>query len=163
MTLAELKAEIESGPLAADLAPFWADTFPFHPKVDREGILKPDAAFEIHRRLNHPQIAVRSATMPRAEFSAKIAPMVLNIELMADSAKKQQWRDILAVLPTMGDPLTITRPEIQALLDKAVADGLMSQQYRATLADGGEKIVSRAQQLGWSFPYTDVVEAKKVQ
>lgn len=47
----ELKAEIENGPLSAELAPFWADVFQPHPKPEmawQTGILKPDAAFAIH-------------------------------------------------------------------------------------------------------------------
>lgn len=50
----ELKNEIENGPLATDLAPFWADVFGPHDKSEldwRIGILKPDAAFEIRKLL----------------------------------------------------------------------------------------------------------------
>jgi hypothetical protein len=46
---ADLRAEIETGPLAAELAPFWADVFGPHKTKRkelkwREGKLKPDAA-----------------------------------------------------------------------------------------------------------------------
>jgi hypothetical protein len=50
----ELKNEIENGPLAAELVPFWADVFGPHDKSEldwRIGILKPDAAFEIRKLL----------------------------------------------------------------------------------------------------------------
>jgi hypothetical protein len=50
----ELKNEIENGPLAPELAPFWADVFGPHHKSElawRIGILTPDAAFEIRKLL----------------------------------------------------------------------------------------------------------------
>lgn len=50
----ELKKEIENGPLATELAPFWADVFGPHDKSEldwRIGILKADAAFEIRKLL----------------------------------------------------------------------------------------------------------------
>lgn len=51
-----LVEEVERGPLAAELAPLWADVFERHPShgdklAFREGRLKTDAAFEIHKRL----------------------------------------------------------------------------------------------------------------
>lgn len=66
MTLPELIAEIESGPLAAQLAPHWANEFQaprgarpaekerqgaFDVKTARAGRIHPDAAFHIHRIL----------------------------------------------------------------------------------------------------------------
>lgn len=53
-TREQLRNEIENGPLAAELAPFWADVFGPHHKKEldwRIGILKEDAAFEIRRIL----------------------------------------------------------------------------------------------------------------
>jgi hypothetical protein len=65
-TPAEIIDEIEKGPLAAELAPYWATVFvapveakPTSPervgswevKTRRAGRLHPDAAHEIHRRL----------------------------------------------------------------------------------------------------------------
>ena len=55
-TPAQLKSVIETGPLAAALAPLWADVFEPHPTkrkelAFREGLLKPDAAFGIHKLL----------------------------------------------------------------------------------------------------------------
>lgn len=60
MSPAELKAEIERRP---ELAALWADVFPPHETkreqlAHREGQLKPDAAFEIHRRLVAAGVAV---------------------------------------------------------------------------------------------------------
>lgn len=72
-TAKQLRAEIESGPLAADLAPFWADVFPAEPEpplVDvggrarwerirpRFGSLTPDAVFHILDVLRRPRPAV---------------------------------------------------------------------------------------------------------
>lgn len=55
-TPAALKEEIEKGPLAEFLAKDWADVFGPHPTkrkelAFREGRLKDDAAFDIHKRL----------------------------------------------------------------------------------------------------------------
>ena len=55
-TLEQLVKEIESGPLSMVLAIDWGDVFPPHPTLleklkHREGQLKCDAAFAIHRLL----------------------------------------------------------------------------------------------------------------
>lgn len=81
MKPAELRALIETGQLAPELAPFWADVFDDPAPVraeckdddefaravaryerikGRAGVLKPDAAFEIHKRLTAAGVAVGS-------------------------------------------------------------------------------------------------------
>jgi hypothetical protein len=56
-TLQEIKDELTNGPLAADIAPFLTMVFndeePLRTKLaDRQGMLTPDAAFEISKILN---------------------------------------------------------------------------------------------------------------
>lgn len=149
-----LKEEVESGPLAADLAAYWSDTFQAHPTKpgldSRVGRLKPDAAFEIRRVLNDPTRRTKTLKyLTRGDFLAALAPMVLLLPTLSD-AKQKVWERLLNMLTGSNADVDVTRPSVQALLDVAVSDGLLTSQQRAALANGGTSTQSRLEELGWS-------------
>lgn len=166
-TPADLKAEIDGGPLAAELAAWWSDVFEPHPTKQaqlayREGKLKPDAAWEIARVLNDPSKRTKTIKLiSRGAFLAAIAPMALVIPTLAE-AKQKQWTLILDMLTGGNDEVDITRPNVQLLLDAAVGDGLLTSEQRAGLANGGTTTQSRAEELGWTVTSDLVAQAKEV-
>jgi len=166
-TPAQLKAEIEGGPFAAELAPYWADVFTAHPTLGsklayREGKLKPDAAFAIHRILTDRTRRTHVLkTVSRGAFLAAVAPMALALPDLSE-AKQQQWTLLLNLLTGGNDDVDITRPQIQQLLDLALADGLLTQQQRSALVSGGTVACSRAEELVWDISLELVARAKEV-
>lgn len=148
-----LKEEIESGPFSGELSPYWADIFtphPTRPEVDsRVGRLKPDAAFEIHRILADPARRTKVLKyLARGDFLAALAPMVLVLPTLSE-AKQKIWERLLNMLTGGNDDVDITRPSVQALLDVAVSDGLLTTQQRAALVNAGSSTRSRNDELGW--------------
>ncbi len=166
-TPAQLKAEIEGGPLAADLAAYWTDVFEPHPTKQeelayREGKLKPDAAFEIHRILTDPTRRTRTLkTITRGAFLAAVAPMALALPTLSET-KQQQWTLLLSLLTGGNDDVDITRPQVQQMLDLALSDGLLTSEQRTALTNGGTVACSRAEELGWEIDTGLVALAKEV-
>jgi len=160
-TPSELKTEITTGPLAADLAPFWADVFA---EDFRAGRLKPDAAFEIHRVLTDPAQATKAGVlvMSRGAFLAVLAGFA-PVLATKDAATQARW-SLLLNLATGGDAdVRVSRPEIQGLFDLALAEGLVDQTTRDAMRAPATVPCSRSDALGWgSWDYRLAIAAKEV-
>lgn len=162
----QIRDEVASGPLAADLAPHWADVFPAHDKPEmawRTGALTPDAAYAIRSVLTDPTRRTKPGdlVLSRGAFLAALAGLAPALAAK-DAATQQKW-GLLLNLATGGDSdVRVSRPEIQALLDAAVADGLMAAATRDSLRPPTTVPCSRAEELGWdaSWPYELVIRAK---
>lgn len=163
----ELKTEIESGPFAEELAVYWANVFPQHHKPElawRTGKLTPDAAYDICRILTDTSRRTKTlAFLTRGAFLAAVAPMALALASPSmPEEKKERWTILLNILTGGNDEVDITRPNVQALLNIALADGLFTEQQRAALVNGGTTTQSRAEELGWSLVPELVSQAKEV-
>lgn len=164
-TPAQLKAEIEGGPLAEELTSFWADVFGPHPTKQeamayREGKLKPDAAWEIHRILTDTSRRTKTIkTITRGAFLAAAAPMALALPNLSVT-KQQQWTLLLNLLTGGNDDVDITRPQVQQMLSLALQDGLLTQEQRAVLVDGGTTTQSRTDELDWQISPDLIAQAK---
>lgn len=173
MTPAQLKAEIESGPLALECEPFWADVFddpePLRTKLAfRQGTLKPDAVYGLLKVLNNPSFATKQATtVSRGAFIAMIAPLSFTLTALPSSPEtntiKDAWRDVFTLLTGGDDEVNISRAQIGSLMDLAISHGLLTtQQKEAIIASGGSVPQSRLQQLGWTVTDVDLQAAKAV-
>jgi len=169
MQMAQLKSEIESGPLAALCAPYWLDVFddaePLRTKlVGRQGLLKPDAAYEIWRILSDDTRRTKLVTVvSRGVFIGAISPHLSPIAsgAMAD-ASRGYWQLIMALLPGADEEVDLSMPSIQSLLLAAQNDGIVTEQQRQTiLACGGTTTQSRLAELGWRATVDDVQRCKK--
>lgn len=168
MTLAELKAEIESGPLASELAAWWADVFddpePQRTKLPhRQGWLKPDAAYEIHRILSDSSKRTKAnAIVSRGAFLASLAPLSTTISALPETAFKA-WSLVIQMAVGGDDTVNLARPSIVGLFDSAVSSGLITEQQKdAILNQGGTTTQSRLEELGWSVAVDQIQQAKVV-
>ncbi|MFO0801462.1 MAG: hypothetical protein U0804_28690 [Gemmataceae bacterium] len=125
MTAADLKAEIESGPLAAALAPFWADVFPAEPEPDpadapaharwsrisyRFGMLTPDACFGLLAVLHDGTRRSKPFPIAVGSFATFLAGRGLLRKIkaaVADANYPGQVRDICDLVATV----TLAAPE----------------------------------------------------
>lgn len=168
MTLAELKTEITSGPLALELAPFWADVFddpePQRTKLlHRQGWLKPDAAYEIHRILSDSSKRTKSNKLvSRGAFLASLAPLSTTIAALPDTAFKA-WLLVIQMAVGGDDTVNLARPSIVGLFDQAVQSQLITEQEKDAILDqGGTTTQSRLEELGWSVTVDQIQQAKAV-
>lgn len=161
-TPAELKTEIETGPLAADLAPFWADVFA---EPGRAGRLKPDAAFAIHQILTDPTRATKpgAVVMSRGAFLSVLAGFAPALATK-DAVTQSKW-GLLLNLATGGDTdVRVSRPEIQGLFDLAVAERLIGQAVRDAMRAPTSVPCSRSEALGWNgWGYRLAITAKGIK
>lgn len=167
-TAAQLKQEVESGPLALELAPFWADVFddlePMRTKLlHRQGWLKPDAAFEIRRVLADPTKRTKANTLvSRGAFLASLAPLSTTIAALPDTAFKA-WLLVIQMAVGGDDMVNLARPSIVDLFDKAVQSQLITEQEKDAILDqGGTTTQSRLDELGWSVTVDQIQQAKAV-
>ena len=175
MTADQIRTEIETGPLAAELATFWGDVFPTEPEPPaddparprwerisgRFGQLKPDAAYDLCRVLTDPTRRTRATPgVSRGSFLAALAPLAIALA-GKDAATQQKWLPVLNLATGGDDEVNIARPDLQAMFDLAVADGLMSADLRAYLATGPALPCSRADELGWVGLTPDLIAVAK--
>lgn len=166
-TSEQLIDEITKGPFAEQLAPWWADVFtadPKRPELDgRIGVLKSDAGFEIRRMLTDPTLRTKiESHVSRGEFMAMLAPLAFGL-LGKPADVQAKWETILNLSTGADESVNLLRPEVQALLDAALGEGLMDQEKRDTMRNAGPVTCSRADELGWEpFTYHQVIEAKAV-
>lgn len=168
MTLAELKAEIESGPLASELAAWWADVFddpePLRTKLAfRQGTLKPDAAYEINRILSDSTKRTKANKLvSRGAFLASLAPLSATIAALPDTAFKA-WSLVIQMAVGGDDVVDLARPSIVGLFDSAVSSELITTEQRnAILNQGGTTTQSRLEELDWSVTVDQIQQAKVV-
>ena len=122
---AALATDIASGPLAASCQPHVASGYDI-------GIS------ELYNAKNY----TAGGRISRAEFTLAILPAVL--ALASKSADMQfKWDRILGLASAL-ESIDTTLGMVSAMLDMAVQDGLMTQEYRATI---GVRAVSRAEVL----------------
>lgn len=155
----ELITEITKGPFADELASAWVDVF--GDKL-REGQLRPDAAYAIHAILTDPSRRTRVVLyVSRGVFLASIAPLAIGLAMKGDATLTVKWQTILNLATGGDEQIYLANPQVQGLLDVAVSDGLMSQEQRDSLKDGGTITCSRSDELGWeTWSYSLVIEAK---
>ncbi len=127
MTTEELRAELEGDPLSLGYAAY------LHLGDDASvaGLLNARSG---------PGSGPVHATMSRDPFLLAIIPAVMAIGSLGD-AKKDSWDRILGVIKA-ADVIEVGK--VQGLLDLAVADGILSAEYRATI---GVRAGSRAEVL----------------
>lgn len=166
-TAAQLKQEVESGPLALELAPFWADVFddpePLRTKLlHRQGMLKPDAAYEIHRILSDSSKRTKANKLvSRGAFLASLAPLSSVIATLPDVSFKA-WSLVIQMAVGGDDTVNLEHPSIIGLFDSAVSSGLITEQQKdAILSQGGTTNQSRLDELGWSGVTTDMIQQAK--
>lgn len=166
-TLSELKAEIQSGLLASECAAWWSDVFddpePLRTKLAfRQGLLKPDAAFEIHRILSDSSKRTKANKLvSRGVFLASLAPLSSVIATLPETAFKA-WSLVIQMAVGGDDTVNLARPSIVGLFDSAVSSGLITEQQKdAILSQGGTTTQSRFDELGWSGVTTDMIQQAK--
>lgn len=172
----EIVVEIESGPLKDVLVPHWSLVFPHEQEPedkksqawarwnrikDRFGTLTPDGAFEVAAILNDPLLWQRvEYTLSRGSFLSILAPLAIQL-ISKDADTRQKW-SVLLNLATGGDEdVNIGRPEIQALFDVALVDGLLTDAQRETYRTAGTTPCSRTEALGWGYVSADLIRAAK--
>lgn len=182
---AELKAEIESGPLAAACAAGWAQVFPFEPEPAQDsperarwerirarfGRLTPDGAAAVLAALNGPD-AGRTKLAPIrlsafAQFAAARGFLVTVQTTAADPQANPSIRNIcsLVVLSIQGasdrsiDP---NDPPTAAMIDALVAAGVATANDKAALLTACTVSCSRMDELGWHGVTLEHVQDAKV-
>jgi hypothetical protein len=155
-TLQEIKDELTNGPLAADIAPFLTMVFndeePLRTKLaDRQGMLTPDAAFEISKILNDStKIPTAFNKVSNSVFVKAITPILLKVSSLSDS-KRNYWTMVLDIF-TDNDEIDLNNPDLTTMLDNAINDNLLNKKQKdSILALKGISTQSRLQELGWSL------------
>lgn len=174
MTRHELKEEILNGPLRDDCAAYWATVFDdaarpdITPEMlaklsDRQGLLTPDAAYEINRVLSDPTRRPLLVTqVSRGAFIAAVAPLSVAVAQLPD-VKQRYWTLILTLLTGGDDTIDVSRVQIASIMAAAIADGILTEQQRdEILGMGGHATQSRFAELGWSVSLEDIQEARKL-
>lgn len=168
MTLAELKAEIEQGPLSLELAPYWSKVFddpePLRTKLlGRQGVLKPDAANDILTILNDSTKRTRSINrVSRGAFIAAVAPLSIAVAQLPE-VRQKYWTLLLTLLIGGDEEVDTSRPQIGQIMDAAITDGILTEQQKAAIqAMGGTTTQSRLSELGWSVTIEQIQAAKAV-
>ena len=181
-TLAQLKAEIESGPLAADLATAWATVFPTEDEPeagtpaharwervrDRFGTLTPDAVADILRVLGDGTKRSKPFPMAVATFTQFLASRSLLRRIKSavnDSGLPDAVRDICDLIVT----LTQSAPDRVVDPTDAAVDGMMAALVAAAVVTAEDttafvaactKPCSRLVELGWQVSAESVRLAK---
>lgn len=179
MTTADLKTEIESGPLAAVLAPFLTDVFPAEPEPPaapkptdgpdtggpaweayqtrarwerirhRFGLLTPEACDGILRVLSAPSFTRLSPEVTRGQFMATLAKLSVRLSGKATDVV-DRWKLILTLAAGGDDRINLARPDVADMFALAVADGLLSTEEKDAILSGVPVSCSRLDLLGWS-------------
>ena len=179
MTHAELKAEIESGPLAAALAPLWANVFPAEPEPVEEaakprwdrikhrfGKLTPDGVYDILQLLN-----ANTQSMPQqitvATFTRFLASRGLLRKLKAAAGTPGPIGDICDLIVTITNSAPESKvdaadPEVMAMIDAVVMSGIATAEDKAAFLAVCSQPCSRVQQLGWAITEQDLHAAKEL-
>jgi hypothetical protein len=176
-TLDELKAEIENGQLAGECATYWSKVFAddftdppqdvgesneayqdrllrWHARAarlqSRQGLLKSDAAFDIHRILSDPTKRPKANNLvSRGTFLSSIAPLCSVIASLPDVAFKA-WSLVIQLAVGGDETVNLAQPSIIDLFNKAVTSNLITVEQRdAILNQGGTTTQSRLEELGW--------------
>lgn len=102
---------------------------------------------EVFASLHAPVRPVPVRTMSRGSFLATVAPLVIRLD-DKEPAIQKRWEILMLMLTGGDDTIDVSRPQIQGLLDVAVADKVMLPEERAALTRAGSRTVSRAEELG---------------
>lgn len=183
-SVAELKTEIETGPLAAACAPFWAQVFPTEPEPAQDspararwdrikfrfGTLEPDGAFGVLAVLNDPARGRTRLEPIRVSAFAQFAAargFLVNVQTTAaDAGANASIRNICALLM-----LTIQGASDRSIdpndaptvdmIDALVAAGVASADDKAALLAACTVPCSRLDELGWQNVTIEAVQAAK--
>lgn len=188
----ELKTEIENGPLKDELAPFWSDVFAddfTNPTIEegetqadydsrllrwlerkdrlmsRQGMLKPDAIWEIMTRLNDPTRVDKVVTeVSRSVFVAIVMPLTLKVAQIENATIRSKWELRVQLITALGDVINLANPMVQGLFTDAVNDGLMTQDIvNLIMSLGGVSKQSQCSYKGWAnVTQNQIHEAKMV-
>lgn len=183
MTPADLKKEIESGPLAAALAPFWADVFPDEPQPAEEdgpavarwgrirhrfGSLTPDAVYGLLQVLNDPNGSSCPRPISVPAFVAFLAGRGLLRRIKAALAAGVlpgpvlDACDLITTIVQSSPEQTID-PEAAttaAMIEALKAGGLAGDEDQAAFVTACMKPCSRLERLGWTVGADDLQAAK---
>lgn len=162
MTPAQLKAEIESGPLAASLAASWAagndtETARLLNVRDRPGLvpLEELAAYCLAAGITGgvqaldslPIGTVISAGPPEVVMTLQLKGMLKTVMTLMVTDFRLTYADVLA-------------PAFGAACDGLIALGIMTADDKAALLALSANRNSRASELGWSVSAGDIGEAR---
>ena len=142
MTPAELKTEITTGPLAAELAT---------PYAARDVV-------EVHRLLHLPRASmqVNRGAIPMDDFLSDFAGPIKAAITNANLTLQAKWKDYLTYLLRGKVTVNVSGARFAPFLAEAVTDGLMTQAAADAIKTRNG---SRMEQLGWNPSVDDVLRA----
>ena len=148
MTPAELKAEIETGPLAAELAPFVTSG---NDAAIANTLNEPRGSVMLRERL----VSARGVLADYPGGAAAGAAVLDKLEAAAASVPAVKW--VMSFLRS--DGIDIGSPATQAMLDQLAQGGLITQDEANNLKSLGFGPASRAMTLGATISHIDVAKA----
>lgn len=144
-----------------------AQTNRFNNLQERQGKLKPDAAYAIQKVLIAPRYTVPVTQIPRDTFFAALSPLLLTVTSLADETKRNKWKFIMdtavALLSGGSEAIDIGRPQIQGIFAAAVTDEILTVEQVAAIAScGGTQSQSHCQRRGWGMDVSpqEIMDAK---
>lgn len=171
-TASQLKSEIESGPLAAELATHWAAVFPTETEPaegtpaharwlrirGRFGMLTPDAVHGLLKSLNDPTKRTRSVPrkldlvdLPGAGFdTASLAAVFVH-------PRYAEFRDVIKEQNHTGAVAMAVMFRALNVVTQADLDAFTSYSQQTTTVP-----CSRLTELGWAVTESDLQAAKKL-
>lgn len=147
MTPIELKAEIETGPLAADLAPFVA--------AGNDGMVAEILNDKRYTGLSARIVNARTVMAEYPAGPAAAATLLDKLDSLSASVPAVKW----AMGFIKGDGIDIGHPSTQGMLDQLAAGGLITTAEAANLKQMGVVPKSRAEVLGVTIDITAVARA----
>jgi len=181
-SVAELKSEIETGPLATAMAPFWADVFPVEPEPPesapqeakdrwsriqhRFGKLTPDAVYNL---LSIFSAQTQSSPQPItvAVFTQFLASRGLLRKIKAAATAAGPIGDICDLIVTIsnsapGNHVDPSDQGVIAMVDAVVAAGIATSEDKTEFLAACSQPCSRLFVLGWAVTERDLHAAKEL-